>query len=93
MWKGKYHKLHMVEGSGLISIENILLPFHNPEIRKHKFCLHHHQLRSPKSQISIHHDDLYWKLDLFTNTVKPVYNDHPWDTKIVAVVDMLLLKG
>ncbi len=22
-----------------------------------------------------------------TNTVKPVYNDHPWDPKIVAVVD------
>ncbi len=24
-------------------------------------------------------------------TVKPVYNDHPWDPKIVAVVDTWLL--
>ena len=23
----------------------------------------------------------------FNRTVKPVYNDHPWDPKIVAVVD------
>jgi hypothetical protein len=27
----------------------------------------------------------WWRY--FPNTVKPVYNDHPGDTKIVAVVD------
>jgi hypothetical protein len=25
-------------------------------------------------------------IDLFASTVKPVYNGHPWDLKIVAVV-------
>ena len=27
------------------------------------------------------------------STVKPVHNDHPWDPKIVAVVDRWLLYG
>jgi hypothetical protein len=29
----------------------------------------------------------YIKYFIFVNTVKPVYNGHPWDPKILAVVD------
>ena len=34
---------------------------------------------------------MLFKVDQKTYTVKVVYNDHPWDPKIVAVVDRLLL--
>jgi len=33
----------------------------------------------------------YWLYFFFLNTVKPVYNGHPWDPKIEAVVDSWLL--
>jgi len=34
---------------------------------------------------------LHWFVINFQSTVKPVYNDYPWNPKIVAVVDSWLL--
>ena len=48
-------------------------------------------VKSTTGTSTLENEDIENGLPSFSSTVKPVYNDHPWDSKIVAVVDRWLL--